>query len=105
MPDKILTNRTSPEQALATLGLTLPAPAKPVAAYVPTRRVPRAALPADGPVTPGPGGLLYVSGQIPLRDGKLIAAGTVPSNVTVEQARDCARQCVLNALAAIKADL
>lgn len=83
----------SPEARLAELGLTLPTPAAPVAAYVPTRRI---------------GQLLYVSGQIPISEGKLLAKGVVgsqPGDVTVEVAQQCCRQCVLNALAAAKAAL
>lgn len=80
----------SPEAALAALGLTLPAPAAPVAAYIPTRRS---------------GNLLYVSGQIPIRDGVLLATGTVPSQVDLQSARLCALQCTLNALAAARAAL
>jgi len=82
--------RFDPDAALAALGLTLPEPAKPVAAYIPTRRS---------------GTLLYVSGQIPSREGKLIATGSVPSQVDMETARSCALQCVLNGLAATKAAL
>lgn len=78
----------TPEQRLIELGLVLPAAAAPVAAYIPTRRV---------------GNLLYVSGQIPLRDGKLIATGRVPGAVSLELARECARQCALNGLAAARA--
>ena len=80
----------NPEQRLTELGITLPAPAAPVAAYVPIRRV---------------GNLLYISGQIPSRDGALIATGPVPSAVGIDQARTAARQCVLNGLAAAKAAL
>lgn len=79
-----------PDAALVGLGLTLPAPAAPVAAYIPTRRS---------------GNLLYVSGQIPIREGKLLATGTVPSAVSMEVARQCALQCTLNGLAAAKAAL
>lgn len=79
---------SDPEQRLRDLGLTLPAPAAPVAAYVPVRRA---------------GSLLFVSGQIPMRDGRLIAQGRVPADVSVELAQECARQCTLNALAAVKA--
>jgi len=75
---------------LVALGLTLPAPAAPVAAYIPTRRS---------------GNLLYVSGQIPIRDGVLLATGTVPSQVDLQSARLCALQCTLNALAAARAAL
>lgn len=85
-----------PEAVLAGLGLTLPAAPKPVAAYIPCRRA---------------GSLVFVSGQIPLVAGAgggpavLMASGTVPTRVSPEVARACARQCVLNALAALKAEL
>lgn len=78
------------EAAVEKLGLTLPPPVKPVASYVPARRV---------------GNLLYVSGQLPMRDGVLIATGKVPSTVAIEAAQQAARQCVLNGLAAAKAEL
>ncbi|RMH28804.1 MAG: RidA family protein [Planctomycetota bacterium] len=69
---------------LSTLGLSLPEAPKPVAAYVP-------AVLADR--------LLFVSGQLPFRDGALMATGRVPADVTIEAATSCARQCVLNGLA------
>lgn len=78
----------NPEQTLADLGLVLPAAPAPVAAYIPTRRV---------------GNLLFVSGQIALRDGALVATGAVPSVVSVEVARECAVQCCLNGLAQVRA--
>jgi enamine deaminase RidA (YjgF/YER057c/UK114 family) len=81
---------SSPQAALERLGLTLPPPAPPVAAYIPTRRS---------------GNLLYVSGQIPIRDGRLMATGAVPGQVDLETARACAIQCTLNALSAAKAAL
>jgi enamine deaminase RidA (YjgF/YER057c/UK114 family) len=84
------TDRPDPEQTLTALGLTLPTPAAPVAAYVPTRRV---------------GNVLYVAGQIPIRDGKAMAMGLVGREVSMEVARECARQCTLNGLAAAKAAL
>lgn len=83
-------HRTPPEQALLALGLVLPPAAKPVASYVPTVRT---------------GNLLYVSGQIPIRGGQLIAKGAVPREVPVETALECARQCTLNGLAAAKETL
>jgi enamine deaminase RidA (YjgF/YER057c/UK114 family) len=85
---------TTPESRLASLGLSLPSPAKPVAAYVPTRRT----------ITGG-ANLIFVSGQIPLKDGQLLAKGVVPGEVPLETARLCAQQCCLNALAAIKAEV
>lgn len=80
----------TPTKQLASLGLALPAAPAPVAAYVPTVRT---------------GSLLYVSGQIPLRDGAMIAKGSVPTPVSMEQARECARQCVINGLAQAQAAL
>ncbi len=84
-----------PESVLKELGLELPPPAKPVAAYIPARRV---------------GQVLYVSGQIPIlpacagQPAQLLHTGIVPSQVTLEQAQACARQCVLNALAILKSE-
>lgn len=71
---------------LASLGLKLPTAPKPVAAYVPAVRT---------------GNLIVVAGQLPLIEGKLIATGRVPSSVSLEQAQTAARQCALNALAAV----
>lgn len=80
----------TPEQRLASRGLQLPEPPKPVAAYIPCRRV---------------GNLLFISGQIPMLDGQLMAKGPIPARVSVEEGKACARQCVLNALAIAKAEL
>ena len=80
----------SPEQRLAELGLQVPEVAKPVAAYVPAVRT---------------GGHVYTAGQLPLREGHLLCTGLVGSDVTVEQAVDCAQQCALNGLAAVRAEL
>lgn len=85
-----MTTRHDPDAALTRLGLTLPTPPKPVAAYIPWRRT---------------GNLIFVSGQIPLRDGQLIAKGAVPEPVSIDVAQQCARQCVLNGLAVIKSAL
>jgi enamine deaminase RidA (YjgF/YER057c/UK114 family) len=78
------------EQKLREMGLVLPTPPKPVAAYVPSVRS---------------GNLLYVSGQIPFRDGKLIAIGKVPSAVSIEQGKAAAAQCALNGLAILGVEL
>ena len=74
------------KQRLADAGVTLPAAPRPVAAYVPFVRA---------------GDLVFVSGQIPMRDGALTATGPVPSIVTVEAATAAARQCVINGLAVL----
>lgn len=81
---------TSHSSRLAALGIHLPTPPKPVAAYVPARRV---------------GNLLYVSGQLPSVDGKLTATGPVPSVVSPEAAKVAARQCAINAIAVAAADV
>lgn len=78
------------EQRLEQAGYVLPAVSKPLAAYVPTMR--------DGDT-------IYTSGQLPLVDGKLVATGKVGETVTVEDAQSYARTCVLNGLAAIKAEI
>jgi enamine deaminase RidA (YjgF/YER057c/UK114 family) len=74
-------------ETLASLGLAIPAPPKPVASYVPCVRT---------------GNLLVVSGQLPFRDGALMATGRVGAEVSLESAQACARQCVLNALAVVR---
>lgn len=78
------------EQKLQELGLELPAVAAPVGAYVPTVQT---------------GNLVYTSGQLPTKDGKLIVAGKVPAEVSLEQAHAAARQACLNALSAVRAEV
>ena len=46
------------------------------------------------------GGVIYVAGQLPIKDGKLMVTGPVPSKTSVEDATAAARQCVINGLAA-----
>lgn len=48
---------------------------------------------------------LYVSGQVPWRDGALLATGRLGAELTVEQGRACARQCAANSLAALAGEL
>ena len=78
------------EQRLEQAGYALPAVSKPLAAYVPTMR---------------DGDNIYTSGQLPLVDGKLAATGKVGETVTVEDAQSYARICILNGLAAVKAEI
>jgi enamine deaminase RidA (YjgF/YER057c/UK114 family) len=80
----------TPEDQLRALGLELPPAPKPVGAYVPAVRA---------------GNLVFVSGQLPLKDGKLIATGHVGREVTLEQAQACARQAAMNALAVVAAEI
>ncbi len=67
--------------------ITLPPVSGPFGAYVPARRV---------------GNLIYVAGQLPMKDGKLMAVGQIPSRCSIEEARAAARQCVINAIAAVQ---
>ena len=71
---------------LRELGLEIPVVPAPVAAYVPAVRT---------------GQHVFTAGQLPLRSGELIATGKVGAEVTPETAYDCARQCALNAIAAV----
>jgi len=74
---------------LTELGLELPAVAAPLAAYTPAVRS---------------GNLIFVSGQLPTADGKLLATGKVgPDGLALEVATALARRCALNALAAAAA--
>ena len=75
------------EERLAELGLQLPEVAKPVAAYVP------ALVSGDH---------VYTSGQLPMRNGELMVTGKVGGEVSAEEAIECAQQCALNAMAAVK---
>jgi enamine deaminase RidA (YjgF/YER057c/UK114 family) len=51
------------------------------------------------------GGLLFVSGQLPVKQGKIVYSGKVPITIDLPAAREAARLCVVNALAAVKAHL
>ena len=81
---------SAPEDRLAELGLAVPEVAKPVAAYIPALRS---------------GNHVYTSGQLPMRDGQLMLTGKVGGEVSEQEAVECARQCALNALAAVRAEL
>jgi enamine deaminase RidA (YjgF/YER057c/UK114 family) len=75
------------EAKLRDLGLTLPAPPKPVANYVPVVRT---------------GDLLFLSGVLPSREGQLVLTGKLGENLTVEQGVEAARVAVLNGLSIIR---
>ncbi|GAA1289926.1 MULTISPECIES: RidA family protein [Streptomyces] len=72
---------------LAELGLTLPEVVPPLASYQPAVQS---------------GVYVYTAGQLPMVDGKLPLTGKVGAEVTAEQAKELARTCALNALAAVK---
>jgi enamine deaminase RidA (YjgF/YER057c/UK114 family) len=77
---------TTIRDRITQLGYELPAPPAPVGAYVPAVRS---------------GSLVVTAGQLPMSAGKLLAAGKVPTEVSVEAAQAAAAQAALNALAAI----
>ncbi|KUL34808.1 LysR family transcriptional regulator [Streptomyces sp. NRRL F-4489] len=75
------------EDRIAELGLKLPEVVPPLASYQPAVRS---------------GSYVYTSGQLPMVDGALPAAGKVGAEVTPERAKELAAVCALNALAAVK---
>ncbi len=78
------------EEKLRQMGLELPDPPKPVAAYVPCMRA---------------GNLLFVSGQVPRVKGELKFRGHLGSELSLEEGVQAARHCALNALSAVKKEL
>ncbi|MDP6046822.1 MAG: RidA family protein [Phycisphaerae bacterium] len=79
----------TPEQKLQSLGIELPVCAKPVGAYVPAVRT---------------GNLVLTAGQLPMKDGTLTASGKTPDDVSLQDAQLAARQALLNALSALRAE-
>ena len=77
------------EEKLETLGIKLPIPPTPAGSYVPAVKT---------------GNLLFISGQIPMENGKVIFTGKV-SNDNLEIAQKSARMCAINILAQIKREL
>ncbi|HEY9723292.1 MAG TPA: RidA family protein [Oscillatoriaceae cyanobacterium] len=71
---------------LSALGIQLPAAPKAVANYVAATRA---------------GDLVYVSGQLPMRDGQLACKGKLGGGVSLEDGQAAARQCAINGLAAL----
>lgn len=83
------------KERLSELGIELPPAPAPLASYVPTRTVPLG----------GGRSLVFVAGQIPVRDGKVDGAhvGRVPDEVDIETAGEAARLCALNLMAQVEA--
>ena len=79
----------SVEKKLASLGISLPAPATPIANYVPFVRS---------------GNMLVVSGQLCFgADGNLVARGQLGGGVSMDDGQKAARACAVNLLAQLKA--
>lgn len=77
------------EQKIESLGIKLPTPPTPAGSYVAVVRT---------------GNLLYISGQIPLEDGKVVFSGKV-SDENLETAQKSARMCAINILAQLKREI
>jgi enamine deaminase RidA (YjgF/YER057c/UK114 family) len=78
------------EDSLARMGVTLPPAAAPAANYVPFMLS---------------GNLLFTAGQLPLRDGKLMATGLLGRDLDTAKGQEAARLCAVNILAQAKAAL
>lgn len=77
------------EEKIKSLGITLPIPPTPAGSYVPVVRT---------------GKLLFVSGQIPMAEGKVVYTGKVSDN-NLETAQKSAKMCAINILAQLKREL
>lgn len=76
-------------EKIKSLGINLPIPPSPAGSYIPVVKS---------------GNLLYVSGQIPMEDGKVVFTGKV-SDTNIETAQKSARICAINILAQLKKEL
>ncbi|QLH11197.1 RidA family protein [Nitrosarchaeum sp. AC2] len=77
------------EEKIKSIGINIPVPPTPAGSYIPLVKT---------------GNLLYVSGQIPLQDGKVVFTGKV-SDENIETAQKSARICAINILAQLKKEL
>jgi enamine deaminase RidA (YjgF/YER057c/UK114 family) len=75
------------EERLNKLGIVIPEAPKPVASYIPAKKV---------------GNLIFTAGQLPMVNGDLISKGLLGQDLEIEEANKAARICTINALAAIK---
>jgi enamine deaminase RidA (YjgF/YER057c/UK114 family) len=80
----------SAEDRLIDLGIALPKASRPAGLYAPCVQT---------------GNLLYVSGQVPAREGEVLRHGKCGESVTLEEAAVLARQCAVNALGIVRAHL
>lgn len=78
------------EEKISSLKIILPNPPKPAGSYVPIIKT---------------NNLLFVSGQIPIKDGKVAYSGKVPKDISVEDGQKAAKLCIINALAHLKNEL
>jgi len=78
------------DEKLALLNIILPSPPKPAGSYAPVV------------IT---GKLAFVSGQIPIKDGKVAFLGKVPKDISVDETQKAAKLCIINALSHLKNEL
>ena len=80
----------SPEEKLKQLGIELPELPKPLGSYVPFVRT---------------GNLVFISGMLPLENGKLLYAGRVGESVSLDEAVQAARRSAINAIAVLRSTI
>ena len=78
------------EDKLKELSIEIPTPPSPAGSYIPV-------------ITTG--NLAFISGQIPMKEGKVVFEGKVPNVQSLDSAREAAKICIINALAQLKANL
>lgn len=79
---------SSIQERIQELGIEIPMASKPIANYVGARKV---------------GKIIYISGQLPIQDGKLKYVGKVGKDVSLEDAKKAAELCALNVLSQLSA--
>jgi enamine deaminase RidA (YjgF/YER057c/UK114 family) len=80
----------TPEDKLKKLGIELPEVPKPLGSYIPAMRT---------------GNLIFLSGMLPLIQGKLVRQGKVGEDLRIEEAAEGVRTAVINALSVLKANI
>jgi enamine deaminase RidA (YjgF/YER057c/UK114 family) len=80
----------SPEEKIKELGIELPVAPTPLGSYIPVLRT---------------GNLVFLSGILPLKHGKLIKQGKVGKDLSLDEAKEEARTATINALSVLKAHL
>jgi len=80
----------TPEEKLKKLGIELPEAPSPLGSYVPVTRT---------------GNLVFLSGILPLVEGKLLRQGRVGEDITIDDAREDAKRVVMNALAILRSHI
>ncbi len=75
------------EEKIKQLGITIPEPVKPLAAYIPAMQV---------------GNLVMTSGQVPMSAGVVKYQGKVGKNLSEEEGKEAAKLCAINCLSAVK---